>query len=552
MKFDDILIHVGEFGSYQRRMYVLVCIPAIFTAIQTMVPVFLLDIPKHRCAISPNDTFNIQGESHARLVNASIPYVKEGGEFTLSSCLLYKSPMNDSGASNDTETCSRWVFDTSDFQTNVITEFNIVCDKRILRTHSNMALFAGSLVGAFAMGFLSDLIGRKITFFISVGLQAISAIVTPFSPNIYVFIVIRVVNALSSNSLFMIAFVLGLEMVGPSKRVIAGVGVQLFWSVGIFLLVAIAYAIRNWKTLQLVISVPSVLMFGFWWLIPESPRWLMSRGRKAEAESIIQKAAKTNGVELPADMFAQLTFDEGDQGKFTQLFTSRVIRHRTLVIFFNWFVVNIVYYGLGLNVQNLSGDIYLNYTISSAVETMSYVACILLLDRVGRKLLHCTSMFVGGLACAAVLFPVIYLAPSWVTILLSMIGKFGASAAFAIIYVFSAELLPTVVRNSGVGASSTCGKIGGMLSPYIADLGLLIGGDLKVALPLIVFGGLSVAAGGLSLILPETLNTTLPETVEDAKVFGQSTSGTKYNMKTSDKKASGDIQLNCVQRNKHV
>ncbi|XP_046363834.2 organic cation transporter protein-like [Haliotis rufescens] len=552
MKFDDILIHVGEFGSYQRRMYVLVCIPAIFTAIQTMVPVFILDIPKHRCAISPNDTFNIQGESHARLVNASIPYVKEGGEFTLSSCLLYKSPMNDSAASNDTETCSRWVFDTSDFQTNVITEFNIVCDKRILRTHSNMALFAGSLVGAFAMGFLSDLIGRKITFFISVGLQAISAIVTPFSPNIYVFIVIRVVNALSSTSLFMIAFVLGLEMVGPSKRVLAGVGVQLFWSVGIFLLVAIAYAIRNWKTLQLVISVPSVLMFGFWWLIPESPRWLMSRGRKAEAESIIQKAAKTNGVELPADMFAQLTFDEGDQGKFTQLFTSRVIRHRTLVIFFNWFVVNIVYYGLGLNVQNLSGDIYLNYTISSAVETMSYVACVLLLDRVGRKLLHCTSMFVGGLACVAVLFPVIYLAPSWVTILLSMIGKFGASAAFAIIYVFSAELLPTVVRNSGVGASSTCGKIGGMLSPYIADLGLLIGGDLKVALPLIVFGGLSVAAGGLSLILPETLNTTLPETVEDAKVFGQSTSGTKYNMKSSDKTASGDIQLNCVQRNKHV
>ncbi|XP_067675131.1 organic cation transporter protein-like [Haliotis asinina] len=546
MKFDDILTHVGEFGPYQRRMYVLVCVPAIFAAIQAMVPLFLLDIPKHRCAISPNDTFHSQGESHDRLVNQSIPYVKEDGKLTLSSCLLYKTPMNDSGDSNDTETCSRWVYDTSDFQENVITEFNIVCDKRILRAHSNMAVFAGSLVGAFVMGFVSDHIGRKITFFISVALQAISAIVTSFSPNIYVFIVIRAINALSSTSLFMIAFVLGLEMVGPSKRVLAGVGVQLFWSVGMFLLGAAAYALRYWKTLQLVISVPSALLFGFWWLIPESPRWLLSRGRKAEAEVIIQKAAKINGVELPASMLAELTVDEGDRGKFTQLFTSRVIRNRTLIIFFNWFVVNIAYYGLGLNVQNLSGDIYLNYTIASIVETASYVACILLMDRVGRKLFHCTSMLVGGLACVVVLFPVIYAAPMWVTILLSMVGKLGVSAAFAIIYVFSAELLPTVVRNSGVGASSTCGKIGGMTSPYIADLGLLIGGDLQVALPLIVIGVLCVAAGGLSLLLPETLNTTLPESIEDAEAFGKSSSSTKYTLASGNKTASRDIKLNGV------
>ncbi|XP_046583280.1 organic cation transporter protein-like [Haliotis rubra] len=338
----------------------------------------------------------------------------------------------------------------------------------------------------------------------------------------------------------------GLEMVGPSKRVLAGVGVQLFWSVGMFILGAVAYALRYWKTLQLVISVPSALLFGLWWLIPESSRWLLSRGRKAEAEVIIQKAAKKNGVELPASMLAELTVDEGDRGKFTQLFTSRIIRNRTLIIFFNWhrFVVNIAYYGLGLNVQNLSGDIYLNYTIASIAETASYVACILLMDKVGRKLLHCSSMLVGGLACVAVLFPVIYEAPSWVTILLSMIGKLGVSAAFAIIYVFSAELMPTVVRNSGVGASSTCGKIGGMTSPYIADLGLLVGGDLKVALPLIVFGVLCMAAGGLSLLLPETLNTTLPENIQDAKTFGKSTSSTKYNLTSKSKIASGDVKLN--------
>jgi len=57
-----------------------------------------------------------------------------------------------------------------------------------------------------------------------------------------------------------------------------------------------------------------------------------------------------------------------------------------------------------------------------------------------------------------------------VTVTLAMLGKFGISAAFAIIYVWSAELFPTVVRNAGMGASSSFARVGGMVAPYIADL----------------------------------------------------------------------------------
>ena len=56
------------------------------------------------------------------------------------------------------------------------------------------------------------------------------------------------------------------------------------------------------------------------------------------------------------------------------------------------------------------------------------------------------------------------------TVTLAMIGKLGAAAAFAVIYVFSAELYPTIVRNAGMGASSCCARIGGMVAPYVADL----------------------------------------------------------------------------------
>lgn len=52
-----------------------------------------------------------------------------------------------------------------------------------------------------------------------------------------------------------------------------------------------------------------------------------------------------------------------------------------------------------------------------------------------------------------------------------MVGKFGVTAAFSMVYVYTAELYPTVVRNMGVGVSSTASRLGSILSPYFVYLG---------------------------------------------------------------------------------
>lgn len=52
-----------------------------------------------------------------------------------------------------------------------------------------------------------------------------------------------------------------------------------------------------------------------------------------------------------------------------------------------------------------------------------------------------------------------------------MVGKFGVTAAFSMVYVYTAELYPTVVRNMGVGVSSTASRLGSILSPYFIYLG---------------------------------------------------------------------------------
>ncbi|XP_046583355.1 organic cation transporter protein-like [Haliotis rubra] len=550
MKFDTILDHLGEFGAYQKRLYLLVCLSAISIAFQTLLPVFYLALPDFRCAVPglDNDSYTSQGSSHDVIINGTIPWERDDdGVSTLSECNVYTNLT----AGNQTRECKSWVYDKATFTSTALAQFNIVCSDKGWRATSNSINFAGSLCGAFFLGFLSDLIGRKKTFFLSAFFHCASGISLAFAPNFEGFIALRFINGVANAGLFMSAFVIGVELVGPSKRVLAGIVIELFWCLGLFILGAVAYGIRNWQHLQLVLSVPSVLLLFLWWFIPESPRWLLSRGRDAEAEQIIRKAAEVNDVDLPPKIFDKSTVDLNQpQARVWEMFTTPVLLIRSLIIFLNWFVISMVYYGLGLNVQNLSGDIYLNFTIANIVETLAYVICIFFLDRAGRKKLHCGSMMLGGVACLATMFPVMYgdSSHAWITTTLSMIGKLGASAAFAIIYVFSAELFPTVVRNSGMGASSTFARVGGIISPFVADLGLLVEGNLKTALPLVVFGAVTVGAGLLSLILPETLNRKLPENIEDAKTFGRTNSSSQNyldtlgGIKSADKQISGKFK----------
>ncbi|XP_067675691.1 organic cation transporter protein-like isoform X2 [Haliotis asinina] len=525
MKFDDVFEYLGAFGTYQKRMYFLLCCPGVFTAMQMLVAVFTLNIPNHRCAVPgvSNDTYAVQGPNHELLLNATIPWKTEKGVSVRDSCLIYKDDAS-GGQNRTTQECSAWVYDNSVFKNTVITELNMVCTDKGLRSVANSILMAGLLCGSLVLGIISDIIGRKPTLMASVLLHIGTGVGTAFAPNYVAFVILRFLNGASNIGLFVSSFVIVMELVGPSKRTLAGMVIELFWCIGLFLVGGLAYFIRDWHHLQLAISVPAVLLLGLYWLVPESPRWLLSRGREQEAEAILRKAADVNGVTLPQKLFDKDTLDDGPKAKVTEMFTSPVLLVRTLIIFFNWLVVSMVFYGLGLNVGNLGGDIYLNFTIANIVETVSYFMCLYLLDRLGRKFLHCGSMLVGGIACIATIFPVLYGGQEleWVTITLSMIGKFGASAAFAIIYIFAAELFPTVVRNSGMGGSSFSARIGGILSPYIADLGTIVGGDFGNALPLLVFGAVTVAAGILALWLPETLNRKLPETIEDAKVFGKS------------------------------
>ncbi|KAI8791476.1 organic cation transporter protein [Biomphalaria glabrata] len=525
MKFDEIVQLLGDFGTYQKRVYFLLCLASMSCGIQIMVSVFNMGHSEHRCAIPglENDSYIVANEEHAKLINETIPWDSNRGDSGgYSQCYVWSA--NGTSGDRSLTRCQRWVYDESQFRTTVISKFDLVCENEMARSHARMIMMGGLLLGAIGTGVVADIVGRKLALMGMVALHAASSIGVAWADTLVIYVILRFLTGISISGLFLAIFVLGMELVGPSKRMVVGIVVEVFWAAGVLILGVIAYFIREWEILQMVVSFPILLFFTYCWLIPESPRWLLAKGQHEKAESIIRHAARVNGVTIPEKVFDGMVLEENSkEERMTIIFKSPRFMIRLVVLCYNWLVCAMVYYGLSLNSGNLAGNLYVNFELMSLVEIMGYVICLLGLNRVGRKLLHITCLIIGGGACLSTIFTVLYADKSleWINIVLALVGKCGAAAAFAIIYIYSAELFPTVLRNSLMGVTCLFARAGGMISPYIADLDKLLTGQLGKALPLIVFGATAVAGGIMCFILPETLNKPLPETLENAVDFGR-------------------------------
>ena len=126
-------------------------------------------------------------------------------------------------------------------------------------------------------------IGRKIALFAMIGLFLPLSIGTCFAPDYTTYTVLRSINGLNFPALFQIPLIICLEILAPSSRPMAGMMISVFFALALMTLAGLAFLFDSWFHLELAISVPFVLLLGYWWVTSESPRWLLSQHRNKEA-----------------------------------------------------------------------------------------------------------------------------------------------------------------------------------------------------------------------------------------------------------------------------
>ncbi|XP_069991642.1 organic cation transporter protein-like [Penaeus vannamei] len=525
-KLDDLLTHIGT-GAWSYLHTVTLAYSFSLPAYQALAGAFIAPKLEFSCQHADLRGASLTG---GRLGDSALTNVTGGSQ-------CFYAEHNSSTGTVEERKCTAWDFDNSTFTSTVTSEFGLVCGREYLRAmYTSMYMF-GIFFGAPANGFLADKYGRKPLVVLGGLAYVVVAVLSAWLPNLSAILMARfvlgVVHPLVTNS----GYILAIEVSEPRLRTALGITLYLPWALGAMALGGLAYLLRDWRVLQLAMSVIGLVMFPALWFMEESPRWLMVAGNHERSLKVLKKAAKWNKVSLPpqnellALMKEELPPSKSDTSardikailksslmSGLILFRTPKLRLITTVMYWDYLVLAMVYYGLSLSGGNLSSDPFVYMVLSGLMEVPAYTLAFPVVYRFGRRgptVLCCLLCGLALFVLAAV--PADY---SWLIVTMALLGKMAITVAFQIAILYSSELFPTEVRSRGLGTCFMLSRIGSISSPFITDfLGSLISWA-----PSVVFGAASLAMGLATMALPETLGMALPDTVADLEERGRSDS----------------------------
>jgi putative MFS transporter len=362
--------------------------------------------------------------------------------------------------------------------------------------------FLGQLIGAVAGGAIAERIGRRPMIVAAVLWFGVFSFACGWAWDYQSLMVLRLLQGLGLGAEVPVAATYISELARAKGR---GSFVLLFELVFPIGLVAVAVMGRSivpvgWQYLFFVGGLPAFFALAMMRHLPESPRWLASRGRLDEAATamalIEQKVQAATGKLLPSVEAAPRTVIAG-HGNWMELF-SKAYRRRTLVIWVAWFATYFVNYGLTTWLPTIYRTVFmlpledaLDYALITQVAGLSTsFACALLIDRVGRRPWFAVA-FAGA---AAALLTLWWIGPGSAERLLvfAILTNLCVSTLSLSLYLYTAELYPTRIRALGTATGTAWLRLASIFGPQV--FGTTVGsGNIGVAF--LVFGLMALGAG---------------------------------------------------------
>lgn len=363
------------------------------------------------------------------------------------------------------------------------------------------AVFIGMLIGAYVWGRSSDLIGRKVGFISTVGIASVFGLLSAFAPSFTWLLVLRMLTGFGIGGMLPVDYSIFAEYLPKENRGRYLVLLESFWALGTLLAAGLAWLIvphYGWRLLLAVEVIPALLMFFIRRHIPESPRYLLIKGKTEQAQAVLTQVAKTNGRALP-DLRLQ-PVAKTEQPPTSDLWKPE-LRRTTILLWVIWFAISMGYYGVFTWLPTFfrsSGmamlPVYQNTFILALAQLPGYFSAAWLVERWGRRRTLGVYLVTSGV------FTYLFAAATSTNLLVAtgIWMSFFTLGAWGALYAYTPEAYPTNLRGTGMGAASAMTRISGAIAPSLGAV-LLTGG---LVLPLTVFALSFMIAGAAAFGLP--------------------------------------------------
>lgn len=374
--------------------------------------------------------------------------------------------------------------------------------------------FVGMAIGATLGGLIADRLGRRQVFAVTLLVYGLATGAAALSTGVAMLLVLRFVIGLGLGAELPVASTLVSEFAPRRIRGRVVVWLEAFWAVGWIAAACIGTFVvplgdNGWRWAFFIGMVPAIYAIVVRWGLPESVRFLESKGKLSEAERIVREfensagvANPTPGPETQAISIIQAQELADESGKRPWIW-SKGLRKRTSGLWIIWFCINLSYYGAFIWIPSLlvaqGFDLVRSFSftlIITLAQLPGYAVSAWLIEVWGRRATLATFML--GSAASAGLFG--FATTEWSIILFGCLLSFFNLGAWGALYAIGPELYPTNIRGQGTGAAAGFGRLASIIAPFIVPLVIGTGGAIAVFTIFAVAFAIGAAAVAL---LPE-------------------------------------------------
>ncbi|CAH2003630.1 unnamed protein product [Acanthoscelides obtectus] len=521
---DKVLERAGRWGKFQLRVFLCLLLATVFSAFSLSYIFTARDI-KYRCYIPECEKSPLNASYNPDWLLEFVPFQDKSP----SRCLRYasvntsisrrESPAcsKESVLQNMTVRCDQFVYQKKEI--TIVHDFNIICSENLWKlTIIGTLSVTGELVCLSYSGFISDIYGRKTLLILSMLLSTMVGLLRSFAANYYAYAIFEFLDTAFSGCTYGAAFVLAMEMLESKHRTLGNFALSVLYALGCVFVGLAAWFSPSWRIMLRILYTPGLLSIIFIWAIPESLRWLLSKKNTKEAKKVIKQIASENNREI---MFSSISLlgvktgvDPDGRSGFKESIRNRRLLIRMVHCSFTWICCTFLYFGLTIHSTAMSENVYLSFIFAVMVELPGYIIYYYGNEKIGRRLMMFFSLVSAGLSCLAV--GIVKEEMEILKLALFLWGKCSSTVAFTVLFSYTTEIFPTCSRHTMFSICSMFGRFGSMLAPQIPLLA-----RVSRLLPLLTFGGIGCISGTLALLFPETLNTKLPDTIEQAVNIGK-------------------------------